>query len=54
VFVALPLVTAASFAVGWAFHRAVESHFLGLPPVPGVRARRGAAALAGPIAIEAA
>jgi peptidoglycan/LPS O-acetylase OafA/YrhL len=53
VFVALPLVTAASFAVGWAFHRAVESHFLGPPPVPGVRARR-AAALAGPISIEAA
>jgi len=32
VFVLVPAVTAASVAVGWAFHRAVESRFLGAPP----------------------
>lgn len=31
--VILPMVTAASVAVGWVFHRVVERHFLGQPPV---------------------
>jgi peptidoglycan/LPS O-acetylase OafA/YrhL len=32
--VILPVVTAVAVAVGWAFHRMVESRFLGLPPLP--------------------
>lgn len=58
VVVLLPVVTAASVAAGWAFHRAVESRFLGQPPKLGSRpgapsglpapgaTRRGAAAVA--------
>ena len=30
--VIMPVVTAASVGFGWAFHAAVERHFLGLPP----------------------
>jgi peptidoglycan/LPS O-acetylase OafA/YrhL len=33
--VLVPIVILASVAVGWAFHRAVESRFLGMPPFLG-------------------
>jgi peptidoglycan/LPS O-acetylase OafA/YrhL len=42
--VILPVVTAGSVAAGWAFHHAIERHFLGQPPL----LRRRTVAVAGP------
>jgi hypothetical protein len=56
VFVILPLVTAASVAVGFAFHNLVERHFMGQPPLwrGASGGDRQGVALDGRVAVKAA
>jgi peptidoglycan/LPS O-acetylase OafA/YrhL len=46
--VLVPVASAAAVVVGWVFHRTIESHFLGQPPLPRVLAVRACPPAAAP------